>query len=96
MLKVSRELRVYRTRVPSVGVTLAGDSIPLADHGRLAGLGLKVCHGQLYVGCMTVRATKIWRDNMGAINMTKKKRRRMRPGSSCANILRNIRSIGTG
>ena len=36
--------------------------------------------------------TKIWCDNLGAVNMSKKKRRRVRPSASCADILRNIRS----
>ena len=29
---------------------------------------------------------------MGAVNMSKKKRRRVRPGASCADILRDIRN----
>ena len=36
--------------------------------------------------------TKIWCDNMGAVNMLKKKRRRVRPGASCVDILRDIRN----
>ena len=38
-------------------------------------------------------STKIWCDNLSTVNVSKKKRRRVRPGSSCADILRNIRSI---
>ena len=41
-------------------------------------------------------STKIWRDNQGIVDMTKKKKKRVRPicrpGASCADILRNIRS----
>ena len=37
--------------------------------------------------------TKIWCDNLSAITVSKKKKRRVRPGASCADILRNIRSI---
>ena len=36
---------------------------------------------------------QIWRDNIGAVKMSKKTRRiRVQPGSSCADILRNIRN----
>ena len=37
-------------------------------------------------------ACKIWCDNMGAVNISKKRQRRIRPGASCADILRNIRN----
>ena len=33
--------------------------------------------------------TTIWCDNMGAVNISNKRRRRIRPGASCADILRN-------
>ena len=32
---------------------------------------------------------KIWCDNMGTVNISKKQRRRIRPGASCVDILRN-------
>ena len=35
---------------------------------------------------------KIWCDTMGAVKISKKQRRRIRPGASCADILRNIRN----
>ena len=37
-------------------------------------------------------ATKIWCDNMGAVSISRKRKRRVRPSASCANILRNIRN----
>ena len=36
--------------------------------------------------------TKIWCDNMGAVNISKKRKRRIRPRASCADVLRNIRN----
>ena len=36
--------------------------------------------------------TKIWRDNMGAVNISRKRKRRIRPGTSCADVLRNTRN----
>ena len=35
--------------------------------------------------------TKIWCDNMGAVSIFKKRKRRVRPGASFADTLRNIR-----
>lgn len=37
-------------------------------------------------------STKIWCDNQGMVNMSKKKRRRVQPGASCVDIPRNIRN----
>ena len=37
--------------------------------------------------------TKIWCDNMGAVSISRKQKRRVRPSASCADILRNIRNI---
>ena len=36
--------------------------------------------------------TTFWCDNMGAVTISNKRRRRIRPGASCADILRNIRN----
>ena len=36
--------------------------------------------------------TKIWRDNMGAVNISRKRKRRICPGTSCADVLRNTRN----
>ena len=36
--------------------------------------------------------TKIWRDNMGAVNISRKRKRRIHPGASCAGALRNIKN----
>ena len=36
--------------------------------------------------------TKIWCDNMGAVSISRKRKRRVRSGASCADILRNIRN----
>ena len=36
--------------------------------------------------------SKIWCDNMGAVNISNKRRRRIRRGARCADILRNIRN----
>ena len=37
--------------------------------------------------------TKVWCDNLGTGNMSKRRLRRLRLGSSCADILRNVRSL---
>ena len=36
--------------------------------------------------------TEVWLDNQGAVNVSKRRVRRIRPRSSCADILRNIKS----
>ena len=36
--------------------------------------------------------TKIWYDNMGAVGISKKRKRRVHPAASCADILRSIRN----
>ena len=36
--------------------------------------------------------TKIWCDNMGAVSISKKRKRRVRPGAICDDILSNIRN----
>ena len=36
--------------------------------------------------------TKIWCDIMGAVSISKKRKKQIRPGARCADILRNIRN----
>ena len=68
-----------------------------ADSYRAEQLG--VCAIHLVISALTTFCklenckTKVWYDNQGTVNMSKRKLRRIRPGSSCADILRNVRSL---
>ena len=37
--------------------------------------------------------TKVWCDNLATVNMSKRRLRRIRPGATCADILRNTRNL---